>query len=173
MEILKRMLKDIVLPWIVILLFILAGSLTGCTAIETTRITITDSSHLRVLLWNESPYRVRLEGVKTGWLGPREAIIFNTECAGKFDGVAHAYKIIGTADTGEDAGFYMGERTFSFRTDGYNNTYYGESYDAVVVISSFYKSSNLPFGAEKTHIPFYVGPCGSKILPDIKFRWGK
>ena len=43
MEILKRMLKDIVLPWIVILLFILAGSLTGCTAIETTRITITSA----------------------------------------------------------------------------------------------------------------------------------
>lgn len=155
-----------------LLCLIAISALTGCAILETQRITVTDQSHLRVLLRNESPYRVKLEGVKTGWLGPRESIVFNAPCAGKFDGVAHAYKIIGDTDKGENVGFYMGEQVFSFRTDGYNYTYYGESYDDVVVISSFYKYPNMPLGAEKTHYPFYAGPC-SIFLPDVQFRWGK
>lgn len=155
---------------VLVLFFALLAS--GC-AMATTHITQTDPSHLRVLLRNESPYKMRVEGVKTGWLGPRESITFNTPCAGKFDGVAHAYKVIGKTDKGGDVGFYMGERVFSFRTDGHNSTYYGESYDAVVTISSFYKYPNMVLGAEKTHYPFYTGPCGSIFLPDIQFQWGK
>ena len=142
----------------------------GC-AMTTTNITMTDPSHLRVLLRNESPYRVKLEGAKTGWLGPRESITFNTSCAGKFNGVAHAYKVIGATDTGGDVSFYIGEQTYSFHTDGRNSMYYGESYDAVVVISSFHKHKNVL--GEKTHYPFYTGPCGSIFLPDVKFEWGK
>lgn len=155
----------------ILLVFLLLFA-SGC-AMASTHITQTDPSHLRVLLRNESPYRIKLEGTKTGWLGPRESITFNTPCAGKFEGVAHAYKVTGVTDTGGDVGFYMGERVFSFRTDGYNSAYYGESYDAVVVISSFYKYTNMPFGAEKTHYPFYTGPCGSIFLPDVTFEWGK
>lgn len=143
---------------------------SGCT-MATTNITQTDPSHLRVLLRNESPYRVKLEGAQKGWLGPRESVVLNASCAGKFEGVAHAYKVIGTTDTGGDVSFYMGERTYSFRTDGYNHLRYGESYDAVVVISSFHKHKNVL--GEKTHYPFYTGPCGSIFLPDVKFKWGK
>ncbi len=155
----------------VLMLFLLFLA-SGCT-MATTNITQTDPSHLRVLLRNESPYRIKMEGAKTGWLGPRESITFNTSCAGKFKGVAHAYKIIGITDTGGDASFYMGEQAFSFHTDGRNSTYYGESYDDVVVLSSFHKHRNMPLGAEKTHYPFYTGPCGSIFLPDVTFKWGK
>lgn len=163
-------IKRFLAPPAILLLFFAAMTLTGCAVIETQRITITDSSHLRVLLRNESPYRIRLEGAKTGWLGPRESVVFHTECMGKFEGVAHAYKIIGKTDRGDAAGPYMGESVFSFYTDGYNETYYGESYDAVVTIYSFYRYPNLPFGAEKTHYPVYTGPCG---LMDLQFQWGK
>ena len=156
---------------LVLMLFILFFTV-GC-AVGTTYITQTDPSHLRVLLRNESPYRIKMEGAKTGWLGPRESIIFNTSCAGKFKGVAHAYKVTGVTDTGGSVAFYMGEQVFSFRTDGYNHTYYGESYDDIVVLSSFHKYRNMPLGAEKTHYPFYTGPCGSIFLPDVQFQWGK
>lgn len=172
MEKFAKAIQGCVLLLIVLLVVIFAGALTGCT-MATTHITQTDPSHLRVLFRNESPYRVKLEGAKTGWLEPRESIIFNAPCAGRFEGVAHAYKVIGNTDKGEDVGFYMGERVFSFRTDGHNYTYYGESYDAIVVISSFYKYRNMPLGAEKTHYPFYTGPCGSIFLPDVQFKWGK
>lgn len=165
-----KLVKEILL---VLLLAILAASIFMGCAMGVARYTITDPSHLRVLLRNESPYKVRLEGAVTGWLGPRESIVRNMGCAGRFDGVAHAYKIIGDTDKGENVGFYMGEQVFSFRTDGYNYTYYGESYDDVVVISSFYKYPNMPLGAEKTHYPFYAGPCGSIFLPDVQFKWGK
>lgn len=172
MERMKWVVKRFLAPPAILLLFIAAMTLTGC-AVGVTQITQTDSSHLRVLLRSESPYRVKLEGVKTGWLEPLESIEFNTPCAGKFDGVAHAYKITGKTEHGDDVLFYMGESKFSFRTDGYNHMYQGRSYDAVVVISSFYKYPNMLFGAEKTHYPFYTGPCGSIFLPDVKFQWGK
>lgn len=156
----------------VLLVFLLLFA-SGC-ALTTTNITQTDPSHLRVLVKIDSPsnYKVKLEGAVTGWKEPGN-LVFNAPCAGRFDGVAHAYKIIGKTDAGEDVLFYMGERVFSFRTDGYNSTYYGESYDAVVVISSFYKYTNMPFGAEKTHYPLYTGPCGSIFLPDVTFEWRK
>lgn len=170
MDRIRRILKEIVAPAAILTLAILASTLSGCATVETQHITITDPTHLRVLLKNESPYKIKLEGAKTGWLGPRESIVFHTECRGKFDGVAHAYKIIGRTEFGGDVSSYMGERTFSFRTDGYNQMYYGESYDTVIVISSFYLYRNIPFGAEKTHYPLYTGPCG---LMDLQFQWGK
>lgn len=155
-----------------VLFFALFAS--GCS-IATTHIAQTDPSHLRVLIKIDTPsnYKVRLEGAVTGWKEPGEPVIFNAPCAGKFDGVAHAYKVIGKTETGMDVLFYMGESVFSFRTDGYNIMYDRESYDDVVVISWFYKYSNMPFGAEKTHYPFYTGPCGSIFLPDVQFQWGK
>lgn len=157
-----------------LLLVVLLLVVSGC-AMATTNITMTDPSHLRVLIKIDTPpnYKVRLEGAVTGWKESGERVVYNAPCAGKFEGVAHAYKIIGKTETGNDALFYMGERVFSFRTDGYNSTYYGESYDAVVVISSFYKYPNMVFGAEKTHYPFYTGPCGSIFLPDVSVEWGK
>lgn len=170
MERIKWIVKRFLAPPAILLLIILAATLTGCAVIETQRITITDPTHLRILLRNESPYKVKLEGVKAGWLGPRESIVFHTECMGKFEGVAHAYKVIGRTEFGGDVSAYMGERVFSFRADGYNQTYYGESYDAVIVFSSFYRHPNMPFGAEKTHYPLYTGPCG---LMDVRFEWGK
>lgn len=160
---------------VLMLAIVVADMLTGCAILETQRITITDPSHLRVLIKIDTPsnYKVRMEGAVTGWKEPGELIVFNAPCAGKFAGVAHAYKVIGKTDSGKDVLFYVGESVFSFRTDGYNYTYYGESYDDVVVISWFYKHPNMPLGAEKTHFPFYVGPCGSIFLPDVQFQWGK
>ncbi|MCR4322822.1 MAG: hypothetical protein NUV61_01915 [Candidatus Azambacteria bacterium] len=141
---------------------------TGCT-MTTTHITMTDPSHLRVLIKNDSPYKVRMEGPVKGWMEPYSSITWNAECAGKFNGVGHAYKKIGETDKGESALFYMGERVFGVRPDGRNHTYNGESYDEVIAISSFYKYNNVM--GEKTHI-FYTDPC-SILLPDVEFRWGK
>ena len=156
---------------IVLLLAVLAASILAGCSMATTYITMTDPSHLRVLIKNESPYRVRMEGPVKGWMEPYSSITFNAECPGKFDGVGHAYKKIGETDKRESALFYMGERTFSVRPDGRNYTYDGVSYDEVVVLSSFYKYPNMALGAEKTHV-FYNAPC-SIFLPDVKFQWGK
>lgn len=158
---------------IVLLLLVLASAFfTGC-AMGVAHYTITDPSHLRVLIRNESPYKVKLEGAFTGWLDPYETLERNMECAGRFEGVAHAYKVIGATEKGENVVFYMGENKFSFRTTGYSYFYNGKAYDAVVTISSFYKYSNMPLGAEKTHYSFYTGPCGSIFLPDVQFQWGE
>lgn len=176
MDSMKRFLKEIVLPGVILLLVIMACTLTGCATIETTRVTITDPSHLRVGIFLDTPqnYRLKFEGAITGWKESRDSFSLHAECSGRFEGVIHAYKVIGKGENGDEALFYMGEQKYSFRTDGRNTMYRGESYDDIVVISSYFRRySNIPFGAEKTHFPFYVGPCGSKILPDVKFRWGK
>jgi len=147
--------------------------LAGCT-LATTHITVTDPSHLRLLIRSESPYKVRFEGVRSEWKEPYGTIEFNAECAGTFEGVAHAYKVIGKTEAGEDVLFYIGEQKFRLRADGRGRVFYnGRQYDDVAVISSFYKYSNMPLGAEKTHYPFYTGPCGSIFLPDVQFQWGK
>lgn len=155
------------------MLTIIASGLTGCATVEARRVvTITDSSHMKVgVFLDDVPpnYRLKFEGAITGWKKPGDSFSFHTECSGKFEGVIHAYKAVGQTDNGDEALFYMGEKKYSFRTDGKNLMYKGESYDAIVkVSSSFHRYKNIPFGGEKTHYPLYTGPCG---LMDLKIQW--
>lgn len=151
-----------------VLVFILLFMAGGCV-MAPTHITQTDPSHLRVWIFNSSSFYVKMEGPVKGWMDPYSSVTLNTKCAGTFKGVGHAYKKIGETTEGKNALFYMGEQTFSVRTDGRNSMHNGESYDAVITLSSFRKYGNVI--GEKTHV-FYTNPC-SLIFPDLEFRWGK
>lgn len=153
MDRIGRILKEIVAPAAILTLAILASTLSGCT-VATHQITITDPSHLRVLIKNESSYVLELEGVIQGKLAPEGVTEFHVNCRGVFEGVAHAYKIIGETNFGEKKLFPMGQQKFQFRTDGINYEYHHKSYDAVVILSSFSR------GRTETHYLLYNGPCG-------------
>jgi len=154
----------------IIMLVVLLIATSACAVYHQEGIILTDPSWLRVAIYNNSPYTIKLEGVVEGTMPPYTAIRTNLGCRGTFWGIAHAYKEVGRNASGtvhEMA--YMGEQRFTLYMDGRNFVYNGESLDAYATLNegSFYAQPNV-FG-EKTHVLFQQ-PC-SPLAPNISFSW--
>ncbi len=102
---------------------------SGCAVLEPEEITI-DRSYNRVILYNNSPYTINIDGFITTSMFPGQGIEFNIPCYGRFKLLATAYRKIGVRkkDGEEVLGFY-GQRMIYIYIDGRNHIYKEKSVD--------------------------------------------
>ncbi len=130
---------------------------------------VRDSTWLRVVALNDSPYFLEIEAVFPD-MPPHSIAVLNAECRGTFNGVAHAKKVIGASLSGavlEVAN--MGERAFALRVDGRNQKIRGIEADAYIIFTEHsYRLYNTITGS-RSHV--LLPPLCSFFVPEVTLEF--